>query len=51
LNMRLASAGTVTCPFVDNFVAPSVFIRVHLLLLDVREALNILLPTILTVKT
>lgn len=49
-NLRLASAGTVTCPLVLSFADPSVFISFHLLCWSVREALNILLLTILTSK-
>ncbi len=50
LNIRLASAGTVTWPFVLSFVAPNVFINVHLLSLGVRKGLYALLLTILTRK-
>jgi hypothetical protein len=50
LNIRLASAGTVTWPFVLSFAAPNVFIDAHLLFLSVRKDLYALLLTILTGK-
>ena len=51
LKSRLASAGMVTCPFVESLQAPNTLFKIiHLPVGYVKKVLYSLLPTLLTCK-